>query len=93
MTDTAQEQAAYTLSSIPAFGQDVTMVVGYEPQDDGAVRVYLGARHKGLYLLVTDPEEQEFFRRGWSSIMNGNHCWMWPLPPADAIHREVRADV
>lgn len=82
----------YTLSSMPTFGEAVTMIVGYEPQDDGAVRVYLGARHRGLYLLVTDPEEQDFYRRGWESIGFGHHCWMWPLPPADLIHREERVD-
>jgi hypothetical protein len=87
-------QTTYTLSSMPPLGsfmgtEPVTMITGYEPQDDGTVKVYLGARHKGLYLLVTDPEEQEFFERGWNSIMNGHHCWMWPLPPADAIHCDV----
>lgn len=50
--------------------------------------MYLGSRGKGLYLRVTDPDEQEFFRRGWNSIGGGHHCWMWPLPPAERIEME-----
>ena len=75
----------YTLSSVPTFGEPVTLLVGLEETTQGALKVYLGHRAKGLYLLVTDAEEQETFRRAWATRQ---HVWMWPLPPAD----EIRSD-
>jgi hypothetical protein len=78
---------SYTLDSSPAFafGQlSVTLLVGVEEQPDGKWRAYLGARWKGLYLLL-DAEEAEPFRRAWGT---GQHVWMAPVPPAELLHRE-----
>ena len=80
--------ARYTLSSLPTFVEPVTLLVGLENGPEGALKVYLGRRSKGLHLLVTDPDEQALFRRAWAT---GGHVWMWPLPPADAIHAEPAA--
>jgi hypothetical protein len=85
MTDNV---GTYNLSSLPPAGsffgaEPVTLLVGLGDAPDGALKVYLGARWKGLHLLVTDPQEQETFRRAWGT---GGHVWMWPLPPAEAIH-------
>jgi len=87
--------SVYTLSAIPPLGsfigvQPVTLLTGVEDDPSGALRVYLGARYKGLYLLVEDEDEKDFFRRGWRS--GAPHTWMWPIPPDDAIHNE-RIDV
>jgi hypothetical protein len=84
----------YTLSALPPIGsfigvQPVTLLTGIEDDPSGGLRVYLGARYKGLYMLVEDAAEKDIFRRAWSS--GAPHTWMWPLPPAEAIHREPRA--
>lgn len=82
-------QATYNLSSLPPVGafigvEPVTLLVGLEDESDGALRVYLGARWKGLYIRVTEPEAQDQFRRAWGA---GRHVWMWPLPDASEIYR------
>jgi len=80
----------YHLSGVPPLGafagvEPVTLLVGLEDAPDGVLKVYLGARWKGLHLRVTDPEEQDTFRRAWGS---GGHVWMWPIPPAETIHSD-----
>lgn len=77
--------SAYTLSSFPTFAQPVTLLVGVANADDGTLRVYLGARYRGRHLIVTDPADQEAFRRVWAT---GGHVWLWPIPPADLIHTD-----
>lgn len=84
----------YTLSSLPPLGsmlgvEPVTMLVGLEDGPDGALKVYLGARWKRTYLLVTEPEAQEQFRRAWGG---GGHIWMWPVPPPEELHKDSEAD-
>lgn len=80
------EAIDYELNSSPvfAFAGPVTLLVGVEEQPDGRVRAYLGARWKGLYLLL-DPAEAEPFRQAWAT---GQHVWMRPIPPADLLHRD-----
>lgn len=78
---------SYELSSSPVFAflhDPVTIVVGVEEQPDGAWRVYLGHRAKGIYLLL-EAAEAEPFRRAWAS---GGHVWMAPIPPADLLHSD-----
>jgi len=89
---TAQKcQTEYTLLSGPSavfYPEPVTMLVGLEDEPDGSLRVYLGARYKGIYLRVPAGEEsQREFRRAWNS---GGHVFMAPVPSADVLHREVR---
>lgn len=81
----APEQT-YELSSSPIFalGRKVTLLVGVEDQPDGKVRAYLGARWKGIYVLV-DAEEAAPFRQAWAS---GQHIWMAPIPPSELLHRD-----
>jgi hypothetical protein len=80
----------YHLSTMPPTGsfigvQDVTLLTGVEDDPDGGLRVYLGARHRKLYMLVEDEDAKETFRRAWGG---GPHVWMWPVPPADAIFKD-----
>lgn len=76
----------YTLSNSPVFalGREVTLLVGIEEQADGLVRAYLGARWRGVYLLL-DAGEAEPFRQAWAS---GGHVWLAPVPPPELLHRE-----
>ena len=78
----------FTLSSLPPLGalmgiERTTLVVGLAEDESGALRVYLGKRWKNLYILVTEPDEQDTFRRAWGS---GGHIWMSPVPGAELIH-------
>jgi hypothetical protein len=83
VADLQPDEQTYELSSSPvfAFCREVTLLVGVEEQPDGAVRVYLGHRAKGVYLLV-EPEQADPFRRAWAS---GQHVWMAPVPPAERL--------
>lgn len=71
--------------SIPglAFGFDV-LVVGVEDDPNGMLRVYIGHRADGRYLLVADPATQERVRRAWG----WGHLTI-PKPPADAVFSEA----
>ena len=85
--DPAGETREYTLTSSPvdAMFRPVTLLVGLEDEADGALRVYLGARYKGIYLrLAADDPAQDDFRRAWD---RGGHCWMYPIPDANLLHR------
>lgn len=59
------------------------MVTGVE-EARGALKVYIGARWRGLHVLVDDAEAQTAIRRAWA---HGGHCLI-PLPPAGAIRRD-----
>lgn len=84
------DSVEYELSSSPVFAlcRPVTLLVGLEEQSDGKVRAYLGARWRGIYLLLDDEEAQPF-RAAWGS---GQHVWMSPVPPPEMLHREVDAE-
>jgi hypothetical protein len=81
-------KTAYTLSSVPPLLGPVTLLVGVEEQDDGSVKAYLGARWKGIYLHV-HADEAEDFRRAWGS--GAPHVWLYPVPPADLLHKDENA--
>lgn len=80
----------YTLTTSPvdALFREVTLLVGVEEPEGEPMRVFLGARYKGIYVEVSDETEKEFFRRGWGA---GGHCWMYPIPPREMLCQEVRA--
>lgn len=86
MTETAVE---YQLSTMPPLGaifgtEPATLLVGLdEDGPDGALKVYLGARYKRVYILVSDEAEKETFRRAWGT---GGHVWMTPIPADDLLH-------
>jgi hypothetical protein len=66
-----------------------TLLVGVEDQEDGALRLYLGARYRGLYVVVDDPDAQAQARAAWAT---GGHVTI-PVPPVDCIHHEQAAGV
>lgn len=61
-----------------------TLLVGVEDQDDGVLRLYLDARHRGLYVVVDDPAAQAQARAAWAT---GGHVTI-PVPPAEYLQRE-----
>ncbi len=86
------EAVTFTLSSVPPLGallgvQPATLLVGVEDDPAGGLRAFLGARWKGVYVLIDDPEAQEAFRRAWGS---SGHVWLWPIPPREMLLQEVR---
>lgn len=61
------------------------MVTGLEDQPDGSLKVYVGARYRGLYFVTDDAETQKALRVGWA---HGGHLLIL-TPPADVIEAEA----
>lgn len=60
-------------------------VVGVEDDPDGhGLRLYLGTRSAGIYVVVEDPDAQEQVRRAW----NGGGRVTLPNPPEHAYFRD-----
>lgn len=52
---------------------DACLITGVEDDPGGiGVRVFVGARYKGDYFLVSEPEAVEEARRAWG---RGGHCF------------------
>lgn len=88
---TAPEQVTYTLSSMPPltaiFGvQPATLLVGLEDDVDGSLKAYLGARWKRTFVRITEPTDQDAFRRAWGSM--SSHIWLSPIPPAELLEQD-----
>jgi hypothetical protein len=69
---------------------DTTLVVGVEDElEEGCLKVYVGARYLGTYVLIQDPEAQREVRTAWRG---GGHVLI-PLPPQGHLYRdgEVRS--
>ena len=62
------------------FGRN-TMMVGLEEMDDGALKVYVGARWKNIYMILDDEAEKDKARRAWSY---GGHVFM-PVPAPEQL--------
>jgi len=62
-----------------------TLLVGVEDQDDGGLRMYLGHRSKGLYVIVDDPEGQRRIREAWAG--GGGHITV-PVPDGQCVYSE-----
>lgn len=72
-------------SPIDAMFSRAMLVVGCEddPDEDGAVRLYVGARYRNQFLVVAAPDAAEA-RRAWASTFMGH---LWAIPDADeAVH-------
>jgi hypothetical protein len=59
------------------------MVTGLEDEPDGALKVYVGPRWRGVYVLVDDAEAKDAIRRGWAV---GGHLLI-PIPAAKCLWR------
>lgn len=91
------DQSAVTVESGP-FGLLAgthCLVVGVEDGPEGMLKVYVDARHRGLYALVEDAEAQQAIRRAWANT--SSHLTITIPPPeclfldSDALDEE-RAD-
>lgn len=69
-----------------AFGTH-TFVVGVEDNGDGALRVYLGHRAKGLYVLVEDEDAKAQVQRAWEGC--SGHITI-AVPPPECIFKDAR---
>lgn len=62
------------------------LIVGVEDDPGGWLKVYLGARYKNIYCVVTNPEDQERVKKAWGST--AMHVTM-PLPdPSELFNDE-----
>lgn len=58
-----------------------TLVVGVEDDaETGCLRMYVGARHQGIYALVEDEDAKDELRRAWAHI--GQHVMVAKPPPS-----------
>lgn len=62
-----------------------TLVTGVEPGPGDSLKVYVGARFRGIYFLVDDPAEKERVERAWSD--RSAHVVI-ETPPAEILRRD-----
>lgn len=66
-------------------GNAVT-VVGCERQDDGDLRLYIGLRSKGVYVLLRAGDAADGAERRWHGTNTTGWMWITPPPPDHALH-------
>ena len=59
-------------------------ICGVEDGPDGALKVYVGPRYNGIYVLVTDQGDQDRVRNAWAL---GGHVFM-ARPVADLLWKD-----
>ncbi len=64
------------------FGGPTTFMVGLEEMEDGALKVYVDCRSRGLYVIVKDEEVKKELRSAWGDT--SVHVLI-PLPRPDQI--------
>lgn len=74
------------MSVIGLLTGDSTLIVGLGECADGALKVYVGSRGRGVYVVVTDEAEKVRVRRAWAASYNG-HLFM-ATPPREALYLE-----
>lgn len=74
-------------SMVGLFTGDTTVLVGVEDDPDGGLRCYLGARYRGLYVIVDDPEQMEKIRRAWA--YTSSHV-LFPVPPPERVFSDAQ---
>jgi hypothetical protein len=78
-------------SMLGLFTGDTTLLVGVEDHPDGGLKCYLGARYRGVYAIVDDPEAMEKVRRAWA---DPTAKVLFPVPPPECVFsdREEASD-
>lgn len=66
---------------------NTALVVGVEDGPDDALKVYIGARYRGVYVLVDDADAQREIRRAWDTM---GHVLI-PLPDENHLHKDAGA--
>lgn len=74
-------------SMVGLFTGDTTVLVGIEDDPDGGLRCYLGARYRGLYVIVDDPDTMERIRRAWAD--SSSHV-LFPTPPPECVFSDAQ---
>jgi len=64
-----------------------TYCIGVEDDPSGALRMYVGARYKGWFALITDETDKESLRRAWASR---GHVVVPKPEPDQLFHDELR---
>jgi hypothetical protein len=70
-----------TITSNPcaALG-DAALLVGVEREENGDLRLYVGARYRGVYALVEAGETADAIVDAWNGT--AQHLWLHPAPKA-----------
>lgn len=77
----------FEITSCPIAALDGALVVGVERASDGDLKVYLGARYKGIYVAIPPGEHADRIERAWNGT--GQHLFMRPVPPPEALFRDA----
>jgi hypothetical protein len=77
------EGFAITSSPVAAL-TGAALVSGAERADDGDLKVYLGVRYRGVYVLIPPGENADAIERTWDSGVHG-HLFMQPAPSGDML--------
>ncbi len=72
-----------TTSPGAAFAGQAALVVGCERNAGGSAKVYLDARHRGLYLCLRPGLTADQAERAWQG--SRQLLWLSPVPPVDAL--------
>jgi hypothetical protein len=67
-----------TSSPVAAMTGDAALVVGVERDDEGDLKVYLGARYRGVYVPIAAGDDADRIERAWASV--SAHLWLTPVP-------------
>lgn len=59
------------------------LVTGVENDQDGGLRMYVGARYKGIYAIIEDEDAKEKLRREWGASLMGH--LVVEIPPRDCL--------
>ncbi len=68
-----------------------TLITGLADQPDGTLKVYVGARYRRNYVVVSDSTAQDKVRRAWGDGLSGAHMFT-TLPPDTAIFTDPPGD-
>lgn len=77
----------YEITSSPVaalFG--ACLIVGVEREAD-ALRVYVGARYRGIYVVLPAGEVADGVEAAWNGW--SSHLFLRPVPPPEALFTDV----
>lgn len=72
-------EQTFTITSSPIVAllpDQAALLVGVEREDDGALRLYVGVRYRGIYAVIEPGEDADRIEAAWG----GGHLWVTPIP-------------
>ncbi len=82
------EPVTLTTNPVSVLDGNASIVVGCEREADGTLRLYLYARHRGLFVRVPTGGAADKAEHLWNATTTA-HIYLRPAPPADAIFSDT----